>query len=248
MNKMTHKKIGDIVKEDYTFASVLFFFGIHFYNYSEKTLEQVCKEKGISVKKVVKFMENVHKESVLSISELAQFPIDIIIEYLKHSHFLFIKKRLPYLSNLIAGISNDEHDGVGKDLKFIFPFFVEDFIKHIYEEEDTLFHYILDLQSVAAKRNTLTKVYFKMEKFSIREFALGHSLDDDEMKGIRELTNNYRIDDSISLHLRVIYQELEAFEKELINHAAIENQVLFPKAHMLEVEISNKIKTIFPFN
>jgi regulator of cell morphogenesis and NO signaling len=82
-----------------------------------------------------------------------------------------------------------------------------------------------------------------MEKHSIRDYALKHSADDDEMQGIRKLTNNYTVHDQNDLHLKVIYHELKSFEKDLQIHAGIENEILFPKALALENEVSMMFKS-----
>lgn len=242
MNAIRLKQINQIIDENYVHASVLFFFGINFNNYSEKTLEQVCQEKGLDVNVVVKKLESIPAENTGDTLDLDKYPLDLIIEYLKHSHHLFVKHKLPYLSKLIASLDSSAIDKSLKDLKFIFPVFAEDFIKHIYEEEDTLFTYILTLYNSLHRKHNISKLYYAMEKHSIREYALQHSSDDDEMKGIRTLTNNYTLSDPKNLHLKVIYGELKSFEEELCRHARIENEILFPKALNLENEVSLKYR------
>jgi regulator of cell morphogenesis and NO signaling len=250
MSTIRQKLINQIVDENYIHASVLNFFGISFYNYSDKTLEQVCLEKGLNVDVVSKKLEAINIEKPEENLALHKYPVDLIIEYLKHSHHLFVKHKLPYISNLILNLDNSRIDKSIKDLKFIFPFFVEDFIKHIYEEEDTLFTYILTLYNSLSinKKPNIAKLYYAMEKHSIRDYALRHSNDDHEMQGLRNMTNNYILNDPSDMHLKVIYAELNSFESELSRHAQIENEILFPKALSLENEVSFKIKNFISSN
>jgi len=247
MNRLGQKRIEEIIHENYVHASVLFFFGISFYNYSDKTLAEVCKEHRLNLNTVVKNLNSCNDSEPPAIA-LQEFPIDLIIEYLKHSHYTFIKKKLPYISKLISTLGNERQDKLSKDLKFIFPFFVEDFIRHVYEEEDTLFSYILSLYQVLQKKQPISKIYYQMEKHSIRDYALHHTMDDDEMQGIRMLTNHYFISDPSDLHVKVIFEELKSFEAELQNHARIENEILFPKALALENEINHLFKSLIPHN
>jgi regulator of cell morphogenesis and NO signaling len=234
------KLIDQIVDENFITASVLFFFGINFYNYSNKTLQQVCLEKGLDVNVVIKKLESIGTDKP-QLLDLDKYPLDLVIEYLKHTHQIFVKQRLPYISKLISELDNNKIDKSVKDLKFIFPFFVEDFIKHIYGEEDTLFTYVLSLFSALNKNHNISSIYYAMEKYSVREYALQHN-DEDEMKGLRQLTNNYSLDGIKDIHLKVIYQELKSFDEELTKHAQIENEILFPKALSLENEIKKQIK------
>jgi regulator of cell morphogenesis and NO signaling len=248
MDQTKQKLINQIVDENYVHASVLFFFGISFYNYSDKTLEQACIEKGLDVNVVVKKLESISDVKPKENFTLDKYPVDLIIEYLKHTHHIFVKQKLPYLSKLISGLDNSKIDKSTKDLKFIFPFFVEDFIKHIYEEEDTLFTYILTLYNSLTKKYNVSALYFAMEKHSIREYALQHSNDEDEMQGIKKLTNNYTLEDPSDIHLKVIYEELKSFGEELNQHARIENELLFPRALSLENEVSMKFRNRIQHN
>lgn len=236
---LNNKKISDLVGENYLYASVLHYFGIQFYNYSEETLQQVCRRKGISMDTLVSGLESAVSVDELDELTLVSYPIDLVIEYLKHAHYIFIKKRLPYITSLVSDLPDtmDRYQDVVKDLKFVFPLFVEDFIHHIYEEEDNLFGYVALLKKVADKEYNPSILYYEMEKYSIQQHAIDHDVHDDEMKGIRNITEDYSLKDDAPLHIKVIYSELESFEKSLITHARIEDEILFPKALVLEREV-----------
>ena len=246
---MNKKKIIDIVDDNYVHASVLYYFGIEFYDYSEKTLEQACQEKGLNVNSVIQKLESVYHCEEQNLS-LRQYPIDLIIEYLKHTHYLFIKEKLPYLVRLIENFKATayEYRYIEEDLKFIFPLFVEDFIHHVYEEEDTLFTYISVLHKFLKTKSNISQVYYMMEKHSLQRYAVEHSEHDDEMKGIRKLTDNYLHDKSTPLHVRIIMEELKNLDTCLATHAKVENEILFPKALMLEKEVKDHFKHNIRFN
>lgn len=244
MSKLSLKdtRISELVDQNYVHAYVLYYFGIQFYEYSTLTLEQVCIQRGLRVDQVIREMES---PSYLREAELplVSYPIDLIIEYLKHSHFLFIKHKLPYIARLVENFKANHADylPIERDLKIVFPLFVEDFIEHIYEEEDTLFTYIQALER-ATKGNYLpTRLYYLLEKNSVQKFAMGHDAHDDEMEGIRNITKDYFLGEHAPLHIKVLYNELKGFEQSLITHARIENNILFPKAMALE----NKVKVAF---
>lgn len=236
---LDQKKITDLVSENYVCASVLHYFGIEFYQYTDETLFQVCQSKGLSTEKVVAELEaagKVPKEETLS---LISYPVGLVVAYLKHSHQLFMKRRLPFMADLISNLS-DNHKGyrrIIKDLKFVFPLFVEDFIYHIHKEEDELFSYIKLLESTTEGVYNPSSLYYEMEKYSIHQQAVEHDLHDDEMKGIRNITKDYKLKPTATLPVKVTYSELQAFETELITHARIENEILFPKALALEKQV-----------
>ena len=229
------KRISDLVDENYLNAYVLFYFGIHFYEYSSLTLAEACEKHGLKVARVVHELESPTHLQEADLP-LASYPIDLIIEYLKHAHFLFIKHKLPYISRMVDTFKANHADyiSVERDLKIVLPLFVEDFIEHIYEEEDTLFGFIQSLERASKNQYRSTNLYYLLEKNSIQKFAIDHDVHDDEMKGIRKITKDYTLSADAPLHVKVLYNELKSFEKSLITHAHIENEILFPKAMALE--------------
>ncbi len=234
--------IGELVAQNYVHAYVLFYFGIKFYEFSELTLEQVCLKKGLRLEQVLRELES---PSLVQDAELSltAYPIDLIIEYLKHAHFIFIKHKLPYMAGLVQSFNarHADYTGIERDLKVVFPLFVEDFIHHIYEEEDTLFSYIRALERAAKGNYNPTRLFYLLEKNALHKFASEHEAHDDEMEGIRKITKDYAITSNTPLHIKVLYAELKNFEKSLIVHARIENEILFPKAMALE----NKVKKLY---
>lgn len=241
-------KIAELIEKNYVFASVLYYFGIEFYDYSEQTLEQVCRQRGLRVDQVISSLEQATKQQ--EVPNMSNLPVDIIIAYLKHSHYLFVKHKLPYIARMIQGLkpSDLKHSPAAEDLKFIFPLYVEDFIRHIYKEEDTLFTYILQLNTAMQGKLHPGKLFYMMEQNSIEELAVEHDCHDDEMQGIRTLTLNYSTTEETSLLLKVVYQELESFEQSLRTHAHIEDEILFPKALLLEKNVKQKWRSIITLN
>ncbi len=240
---LKYRRIGELVDQNNIRAYVLYYFGIKFYEYSGHTLEQVCKEKDLQVDQLVKELESPTENFKEADLPLISYPIDLIIEYLKHAHFLFVKHKLPYITKLVESFkaNHKNYDLVEKDLKVVLPLFVEDFIHHIYEEEDTLFTYIRLLDNASRGRYNPSELFYKMERNSLQRFAMEHEAHDDEMEGIRKITNHYYLTTDAPLHVKVIYTELMQFEKNLQTHARIENEILFPKALALE----NKVKKSF---
>jgi regulator of cell morphogenesis and NO signaling len=238
------KKIGDLVEENYQYASVLYNFGIHFYESPHQTLEDICRSKGLNLPVVVAKLENLYKKSEVRELSFNAYPIKLVVAYLKHTHHLFIRHKLPYMLRLIqsANPKSFYNRQIAEDLQLVFPLFAYDFISHIHHEEDTLFAYIDTLDMASKGLKSLSSVYYQMERHSIHQFAVAHQCEDDEMDGIRTITSAYYLPQDASLHMRVIYAELQAFEEELSLHAGMEDEILMPKALRLENEVKELIR------
>ncbi len=230
-----NRKIADLVADSPEAAAALHFLGIHFYNYTEQTLAEVCQERGLNPDLVIRKFTEVSQIQARNIQSLIDYTPDVIIEFLKHNHFIFIKKRLPYLSDLVSKIT-PQHSEILHELQFIFPLFLEEFIRHIYEEEDQQFSYILKLYRFETKGIADEFLYEELEKLSVGRFQEEHS-HETGLKGIRELTQHFLITENTPLHEKVILTTLKNFDAELNQHALLENNVLFPKAQKLEQKI-----------
>ncbi|MEN7550330.1 iron-sulfur cluster repair di-iron protein [Rapidithrix thailandica] len=243
-NLSPHKKIIELVDENYTLAKVLHSFGIKFYKHSEQTLETICKSCSLGLDQLAKRLDELENNREIYLDENLQVAsITVILQYLRHAHHVFVRYKLPYMNELIANVQPKYFTNrtLAKDLKFIFPHFVEDFVKHIYEEEDTLFSHIMKLQQAVKGDLGLYDLYKITQKYSIEAFAEHHMEEDDEMDGIRALTNNYHMDEHTTVYTKVIYCELIAFEKDLAFHSRVENHILFPKALELEKEVNHQL-------
>jgi regulator of cell morphogenesis and NO signaling len=154
------------------------------------------------------------------------------------------------MARLIEDLNEDliPNAGLVRDLKVLFPLFVEDFIHHIHDEEDTLFKYVLTLQRASLGDYQWGGLYYQMKKYQMSFFALDHHSHDDEMRGIREFTRDYELGENPSLHLQVLFSELEALEEDLKIHAQIEDELLMPKGLRLESLVKEMIKQHAKYN
>ena len=239
------KKIFDLVQDDYQYAKVLNSFGIDFYNHYNDNLLELCISKGISSSKLLGYRKSINETFDFEKDVLLSTPINLVIEYLKHNHNYFVKNKLPYLQNLINNLPLNKSDSdFSKDLKFIFPIFFEDFVQHIYEEENYHFEYIYKLFNTIQGDVNASNLFILMGKFSIHKILLEHINEDSEMEGIRGITHNYSYEKIKDLHLKVIFQELKEFDDELSIHSDIENCILFPRALKMEKKVSKILQSI----
>ena len=233
------KTIEQVVNENYVYARALHYLGIDFFEEPNRKLKEICREKGLNRQKVIKTFYEFDSTNRFSFEELKSYPIELLIEYLKHAHHVFIKEKLPYIVHLVK-----EWKG-GEGLKNLLPEFVEDFIKHIYEEEDTTFQYIELLCAIRkGSVNAPFNLMMDFKNFSLKAEFEEHQ-DEDEFGAIRSLLSSI---DAKDLHDRVLVHEVQAFEREMIYHAEIENNIFFPKAIELETSISRQIKILTTLN
>jgi len=234
-----NQTIGSLVDENYVYARALAYLGVDFYLHPDRKLSEVCEQRHLPKDQVLKAFYLFDRSHRFSFSELNKYPLEIVIEYLKHSHHIFIKDKLPYIAKLVS-----RHPGM-EDLKLIFPEFVDEFVNHIYAEEDTLFHYLDSLLKVDnGEHPNPASVFWKHRHLSLENIYDQHC-EDEELAGLRHLAEEYKKPD---LHARVILKEIKAFDREMWYHAEIENKILFPKAIELEKRVKERITHLTKLN
>lgn len=237
-----HIPIKELVAADPKLGFVLHAQGIKFYEHADSTVAAISTKYAFNLKQFIRQADWQYQY------QLIKDPLALnkhhalhVINYLSFMHRLFVKEKLPYFSAIIQDFNNKSEDKRITDLKWAFPYFQEDFVHHIFEEEDHLFAYLHQLAKSLEEKKVSSTLMMEMDRCSIKEYSLHHLLDDDEMAGIRSLTNQYTPQATDSLELRVLFFELREFEKELHFHARIENEVLFPKALTMENGIRSLI-------
>lgn len=232
----------ELVDSNYRNARALYTFGIAFYDFPEERLGDACRRVGLPPERVLLALEKASAETTANPQKvLRTYPAGLVIAYLRSVHRVFTRHLLPYMADLIERISPAKFDSpsLAEDLRLVFPLFTQDFIGHIHQEEDTLFSYILRLERAVQEGFHPYTLHLDLSEHSIASMFHSHEKDDDEMEGIRLLTNEYQMDRSTGIYTKVIFSELMHFEKALQDHAHIENHVLFPKAQHLEDRAKN---------
>lgn len=241
--------VAELVSQNYVLAAVLHYFGISFYQYPTDSLEKVCKKHKVNPRALIAELESWATRKDPTPEELYLNPIELLVAYLRKKHYYFVRQELPFLSNLISGIQPDpEFAALLADMRIMFPLFVDDFIHHIHEEENRLFRRIELLQDIEDGHFKTQDALTILEKDPIHLLADQHEIHDDEMEGIRRLTKDYFLDERAPLTMKVLYHELQNFERELSIHAKIEDELLFPKAVELEKEALRKIRKTIQTN
>lgn len=239
---LTDKTIEQLVKDNHSLAAAFNFLGIHFENYTEHTLADICIEKGWKLEVIIQRIDEILNSTRNDVN-LDILPIDLLIEYLKHNHFIFIKQRLPFISSLIKDFEGDDPE-IKNELKMVFPLFLQDFVEHIYEEEDTLFNYVLLLNEADHNIEHIETIQQLMKTNSISNFQSDHEIHDDPFKGLRNLTQNFNLDERFDLKTKVVLSELKKLDVELQYHAKVENEILFLKANRIEQKVLSTLGSL----
>lgn len=169
------------------------------------------------------------------------FPDEIIIDYIRKTHRLYIFKKLPEMEQSLHVLLQDQQDtrDVLEFLQHLFSTFKMALTLHICEEENHMLPYLDFLRSSEENGILPWKFFKETGRYSIKEFAEGHH--DDTEKEVADLRK------TLLMHCpgvtnaspyRVLLQQLDNFDRDLTIHGLIEDKVLLPKMRQVEERLN----------
>jgi regulator of cell morphogenesis and NO signaling len=171
-------------------------------------------------------------------AELRSFSAVYIIDYLRKSHNYFINTSLPKIERLLDEFVKSSESA---DLNLIRTFYTKyktELIEHIHDEEENTFPYVLELQKAYDDINPVPE---HLSEYSIESFEKEHTNVDEKLFDLKNIIIKFLDPTYAVRQCNEFLFELFNFERELRDHARIEDQILVPKVMKMEDEIKSAI-------
>jgi regulator of cell morphogenesis and NO signaling len=159
-----------------------------------------------------------------------------LISYIVENHHAYVREALPVLlrhTQKVADVHGQRHPELIHVARLIVRVAAE-MTEHMAKEEQVLFPFIAELAAASGAGRAAPQAPFGTVENPIRMMEHEHRFVGDAMAEIRALTDGYTPPDNACTTYRVCFQELQAFEADLHAHVHLENNILFPKAVVLE--------------
>ncbi len=240
MDLIKERTIGQIVADDYRTAQVFRSFGLDFCCGGNKTVEEACNKKGVDTTEVQNALESLGNDDSGQ-HNFNEWALDFLIDYIVNNHHSYVRSKLPeieFYARKVAKVHGERHP----ELKTIYELFTKlkvEITSHLGKEEDILFPYVKKL--VEADKTTtslLESPSFGTAAKPVAMMEAEHEEAGGIMEQIQKLSSNFTPPGDACTTYRVLFQNLEAFQKDLHKHVHLENNILFPKALALEKRLN----------
>ena len=184
----------------------------------QRPLADACAERGLDPAAVLREIEDetVHPDDPAS---MVSAPVETIVPHILTRYHEPLRRELPELIALATKVErvHADKEGCPHGLAPHLELMHADILSHMAKEEQVLFPMILS-GAGARTRGPIT--------------VMLHEHDDhgDNLKKMRALAFDFRAPEAACTTWRALYLRLEELEGELMDHIALENNVLFPKA------------------
>ncbi len=239
METLQKQTVGQIVSEDYRTAQVFRDFGLDFCCGGNKTIEEACAKKGVNPQEVKKALQSLPGETEAH-HNFNEWSLDFLVDYIIENHHKFSRKKLPEIgvyAKKVAKVHGSRHAEL-KEIYYQFTMLHSDMINHLDKEEEILFPYIKKLVENDKNNETPDSPEFGKAANPISMMEQEHDEAGAIMEKIQQLSNNFTPPEDACATYRILFENLEGFQKDLHKHVHLENNILFPKALKLEKKLN----------
>lgn len=233
------KTVREIAAEMPSSIRVFEALGIDYCCGGRNSLEQACAVLHLDVGQVTEKLERAAAETndpdaidwqANSLKELAQ--------YIVRKHHKYVRQELVRLEPLGNKV-RDKHAHAHPELKKIIELLLalrDELSMHMTKEEQVLFPYIIRLEQTAPSGQPAAKPPFGSVANPIRVMTDEHDNAASLLTLVRKLSNEYKPPADACASYQAFYDGLREFERDLHQHIHLENNILFPRALLLEQE------------
>jgi len=234
-------KLADVISHDYNLIPVIGRFGIML-GFGDESIENICNNKGVNIDFFLTILNTFHDPQYLDKNHLQTFSAKQIVEYLQKAHSYYLQNKIPEIENLINDMAkNNEVDATSHNLLHnFFENYKNEFVKHIEKEENIVYPYVINLENSKDNNYISNDLHLQIKEHSITKYEAEHENVEETLTDLKNILIKY-LPSSIKQQNRYrLLKELSALEKDLHDHAQLENLILVPKVETLEVIITEK--------
>jgi regulator of cell morphogenesis and NO signaling len=231
-------KVGEIVRYNFSTARIFEAQKIDFCCGGNISLEEAAKKEridtGILLAELNRVLHKKDKDSDI----IESLSLKGLCDHITGTHHTYVTEAIPFLLQKLQKLC-DVHGENHPELFNVHASFVEaasNLTAHMNKEEMILFPYIRQLENYRMNGGS------KPEKIGLAQAAITqmeaeHQVEGERFMKLSKITNRYQGPPDGCNTFNVTYGTLEEFERDLHRHIHLENNVLFPKAIILEKTI-----------
>lgn len=226
--------VGDIVAGDFRTAGVFERFGIDFCCGGRRSLADACRTATVDPAALLRALDAVtaiddRRDDVMA------WPPARLVAHIVDIHHGYVRTALPMIARFLAKlieVHGARHPELA-EVRIAFARLARDLEQHMIKEEQVLFPYICELAARDESCERRPSPFGTVEN-PILMMEREHRAAAEDLRTIRELTDNYTPPADGCTTYAVCLAELARFEADLHRHVHLENNVLFPAAMALE--------------
>lgn len=230
----SNMKLAEVVQTNFNTLSVVCRFGIKL-GFGDKSIKEVCADYGINYDFFLEILNAFHDPSYFPKKHLQSFSVEQIVEYLRKTHQNYTLEIIPLVESLMHELVKDCKNP--KEMKLVqklFNEYKEELFKHLSWEDEKIFPYALSIEKACIQGEGIQKAKSLMKNYTMASFLEDHDDIESKLYDIKTLFIKY-LPPVVNQQLCIrILREFSLLEKDINDHARIEEKVLAPKVIDME--------------
>lgn len=240
MENLKNKTIGAFVAQDFRTAAVFSKYKIDFCCKGNRTITEVCEKQDIDSDTLLQNVFDVLQSENNNAIDFNSWPLDLLVDYIEKTHHRYVEEKtgiiLQFL-NKLCSVHGANHPELFK-INELFTAGAGELSQHMKKEELMLFPFIKRMMKTKESNGILSPPSFGTVSNPIAMMMQEHDHEGERFREIANLTNNYTAPADGCTTYKVAFAMLDEFEQDLHKHIHLENNILFPKAVILEEEFA----------
>lgn len=233
--------VNEVVAHDYRTADVFRKYGIDFCCGGKWSLESVSVSHGISLENLLRELKaatrTIHISNALPFDE---WKLDFLADYIINVHHRYLHKSIheirEYVDKFIQGHVKKYPELA--EMQTLIQRMEKHMIPHMQQEEEIIFPYIKQIAYAYYNKESYAGLLVRTLRKPVEDMMKNeHDVTNNQLKKLREMTNDYQLPEKACNMHRVTFYKLREFDNDLVQHLHLENNILFPKAIQMEKEL-----------
>lgn len=236
MENIRNKSVGEIVKQDFRAADVFSNYGIDFCCGGKISVADACANAKCDEATVISSLEALQNQKGAAVHDFDSWNIGFLADYIINTHHQYVTKAIPQilpLAQKVAEVHGANHPEVIL-INTSFQQLANELLTHMQKEEMVLFPYIKKMVETESSGGCVDESCFGSIASPISVMEVEHETAGIILKQLFRLSNGYTPPEDACNTFRVLFGKLKEFEDDLHRHIHLENNILFPKAIVME--------------
>jgi len=234
-------KMADVVLHDPTLVPIINRFGVHL-GMGDQSIREICEKHDLHLQFFTTILNAFHDKLYFPKEQLQSFPAKLLIDYLQKAHRYFLDEKLPEITGLINETIRESSMNKQKYavIERFFVHYHDEFRTHIKREEVKVFPYILKLEKALEESHITNEIEQLFDEYPIEEYQAEHENVEEKIFDLKNIIVRHLPTPNNDRLWYQILREIVTLEKELNEHARIEDLILIPKVKAMEIELKSK--------
>ena len=238
MSVTTEKTVRELALENPAATRVFEKLGIDYCCGGNQSLEQACRAANLPMDQVLDSLEMAEQttRAAQEIHDWQREPLADLVAHIKNTHHKYTREEIARLGPLfdkVCSVHGKNHPEL-VEIRTSFAGLAQELTMHMMKEEMVLFPYIVSMEEAVIQHEPVLPPPFGSVQNPVSMMEHEHDSAGNALRAMRQASGGYGAPPDACVSYQTLYKALAEFEADLHQHIHLENNILFPRAIVME--------------